>query len=120
MTNETPSKTPLPLTFEEYIQDQFINNKPILPRVIFCLLDCRQDLETIPSIPGELLGVINILKTAEPNHNYKWHKKSQEIVTAVMEIKSNLDQSQVTTAVAYDMENLLRGFNPLKVGGAEH
>jgi len=121
MTNETPSnKTPQTLTFSGYINQQIQEHEEILPRVLSRLLDGSKDPETVAIITQELLGVIDILKTAEPNNTYKWYKKSEEIVAAVMEIRPSLDQKEVTTAVGHDMADLLRGCYPLKVGRAEH
>jgi hypothetical protein len=107
MTNETPSnKTPQTLTFSGYINKQIQEHEEILPKVN------RLAKKTIDTS----LDILRVIETLDPEKPDAWYKKASAIVDAVMAANSGLDPQEVTTAVAYDMESLFRGFKPLNVG----
>ena len=118
MTNETPSNgTTQSLTFEDYINQQIQGNRRLLPRV-------NGLAETLAKEPAEgeridtSSDVLAAIKTLDPEKPDKWYAQTRSIAAAVMEVMPTLKREEVLTAVANDMESLLRGFNPLKVGGA--
>ncbi len=104
MTNETTQ----PLTFEGYINERIQAHKELLPRANSL---AKKTIDTY-------LDVLGVIETLDPEKPDKWYAQTRSIAAAVMEVMPTLKREEVLTAVANDMESLLRGFKPLNVGGA--
>jgi hypothetical protein len=138
MTNETPSNgTTQSLTFAKYIDQQ---KQTLLPgvdalgqeldrAVAQTIVDEFQRTEAgdklneeqAKKLVEELVetgkrikpseGVLTVIKTLDPQKPDKWYAQTQSIVDAVMAAMPSLDPQKVTTAVAYDMEDLFQRYN---------
>jgi hypothetical protein len=116
------------LAFQGYIAQRIQDSVPLLPRV-----DAFANKRTDTS--SEVCDAIKNLNPKKPEpkkpgpqkpdewypqtKSDEWYAQTQSIVDAVMAATPSLDRQKVTTAVAYDVDALLRDFiNQSKGTGA--
>jgi len=70
------------------------------------------DSYSIPQDCGtKHLDILAVIETLDPEKPDQWYEKTSAIADAVMAATSGLDLQKVTTAVAYDLEQLFQGYN---------